>query len=117
MYYQNVRGLRTKTNQVYLNTLNLNLDIIIFTETWLTENYENSELFSEKFIVYRNDRNSRSSAFARGGGVLIAINSHLQSNKITVPNNDKVEELYVIVSGNLAASFIFGAVYIPLHPT
>ena len=30
-----------------------------------------------------------------------------------MPNNDKVEELYVIVSGNMAASFIFGAVYIP----
>lgn len=113
IYYQNVRGLRTKTNQLYLNSLNLNLDVIIFTETWLTDNYENSEIFSDKYIVYRTDRSERNSIYGRGGGVLIAINSQLQSNKIIVPNNDVVEELYVLVSVNSAASYIFGAVYIP----
>lgn len=33
IYYQNVRGLRTKVNEVYLEILQNNFDIIILTET------------------------------------------------------------------------------------
>ena len=41
-------------------------DIIIGTETWLTDEHQNSELLLNNFDIFRKDRKTR------GGGVLIA---------------------------------------------
>lgn len=43
IYYQNVRGLRTKTDDVFKNILINNYNVIVFTETWLNSNVTNSE--------------------------------------------------------------------------
>ena len=48
-------------------------EIIILTETWLTDGVLSTELFSHLFNVFRCDR-----TYAKGGGVLIAIkNTHI----------------------------------------
>lgn len=35
VYYQNVRGIRTKTNELFLKLSACEYDIIVLTETWL----------------------------------------------------------------------------------
>ena len=55
---QNVRGLRTKTNELFCRIQGLECDIIAITETWLNEGVYNAELFDQSFKVYRKDRNS-----------------------------------------------------------
>uniref|UniRef100_A0A2H1VAL0 SFRICE_006870 n=1 Tax=Spodoptera frugiperda TaxID=7108 RepID=A0A2H1VAL0_SPOFR len=47
IYYQNVRGLRTKTNNLLRNVCVNNYDIIVFTETWLTDDIYDIYLCNE----------------------------------------------------------------------
>lgn len=70
IYYQNVRGLRTKTHTFYNNIISENYDIIALTETWLNNTFFDSELFDNRYSIIRYDR---SSGKLRGGGVLLAI--------------------------------------------
>lgn len=72
-YYQNVRGLKTKTGQFYVNLLNSEHSLICCTETWLREDVNSSELFNDRYVVFRNDRNVKTSGKTDGGGVLIAL--------------------------------------------
>ncbi|CAF4761859.1 unnamed protein product [Pieris macdunnoughi] len=48
IFYQNVRGLRTKTSTFYRNVCVNNYDIICITETWLLEGISDSELFDNR---------------------------------------------------------------------
>lgn len=71
IYYQNTRGLRTKTFMRNLTTCNY--DIIILTETEL-----NTELFDDSYNVFRRD--SQSSGFhghKDGGRVLKAVSNNI----------------------------------------
>ena len=69
VYYQNVRGLRTKTDTLYAAVLTEEYDIIACTETWLYDGIMDSELFDSRYEVIRKDRESN----MLGGGVLLAI--------------------------------------------
>lgn len=56
IFYQNVRGLKTKTNIFFSNMLTCEYDIIILCESWLADDVLDSELFSDRYLVYRRDR-------------------------------------------------------------
>ena len=73
IYYQNVRGLRTKTSTFMINLLNYNYDVICLSETWLFPGIYNSELFDCRYNVYRSDRDHITSGKSTGGGTLIAV--------------------------------------------
>lgn len=72
IYYQNVRGLRSKTLNFYRNLCLNSFDVIILTETWLVDGIANSELFDDRYLVWRRDRDYVLTDQNRGGGVLIA---------------------------------------------
>lgn len=74
IYYQNVRGIRTKTN-IKSNISASNHDLIAFTEHWLNENFNSSEYFDSTFFVERGDRSRADKKW--GGGALIAIKNHI----------------------------------------
>lgn len=73
IYYQNVRGLRTKTIVFFRNVCACNYDIIIITETWLLDSIKDAELFDNRYVVWRRDRNYNATGQTLGGGVLIAV--------------------------------------------
>lgn len=57
MYYQNVRGLNSKTHLEYNNSalLKSEYDLIAFTETWLRPDIHSAELFDlNNFNVFRS---------------------------------------------------------------
>ena len=56
IYYQNVRGLRTKCKELYLSTSASNFDVIALTETWLNPSFNDNELFHTNFLTYQCDR-------------------------------------------------------------
>lgn len=72
VYYQNTRGLRTKTSTFFRNICLHDYDVILLTETWLTEGINNSELFNDRYMVWRQDRDYSATKQKLGGGVLIA---------------------------------------------
>lgn len=73
IYYQNVRGLRTKLDAFFLAVNEADFDVVVLTETWLDEKIYSAQLFGYQYEVFRNDRNHLNSTKKRGGGVLIAI--------------------------------------------
>lgn len=77
IYYQNVRGLRSKTNIFYRNVCAASYDIIILTETWLLDGISDAELFDGRYVVWRRDRDYKYTGQTRGGGVLIATHKML----------------------------------------
>ena len=97
LYYQNVRGLRTKTNTLNLALSSSDYDIIALSETWLRDDICNSELAAD-YKVYRCDRNHVTSALQRGGGVLIGIKNYLTSSTISLPGCEQLEQVIVRTS-------------------
>ncbi|XP_062538333.1 uncharacterized protein LOC134206619 [Armigeres subalbatus] len=94
VYYQNVRGLRTKKNTLLLPLLDCDLDIVVLTETWLHCEIASSE-FASNYVIYRCDRNASTSNLCRGGGVLIAVKSELQCISVNLVDCDCLEQATV----------------------
>ena len=79
LFYQNVRGLRTKHEDIYMGFITNDYDIIALTETWLGEQHQNVDFFPNTYTVYRADRAYRELAMTMGGGSLIAVKSCISS--------------------------------------
>lgn len=73
LYYQNVRGLRTKSPELLCEISSCSYDIICLTETWLNEEIPSSLYFTPRYAVFRKDRDYRATGQKYGGGALIAI--------------------------------------------
>lgn len=112
-YYQNVRGLRTKTSKFLLASTSCNYDVIALTETSLNSSFYDGELFdTSEFFVYRCDRSELNSVSEVGGGVLIAVKSDVNSELVVVPDIDGVELVVVRLRFDRADVFVC-CVYIP----
>ena len=112
-YYQNVRGLRTKTSTFYNNSTGCNYDIILLTETNLTDGIGSHELFDlSEYSVFRCDRSSENSVKKIFGGVLISINTKYTSELIDIPNTNQIEN--VCIKANIRGTmFYVYCCYIP----
>lgn len=96
-YYQNVRGLRTKTLDLFNNVVCNNYDVVILSETWLNSSVFDSELFDSRYVVYRRDRETSGFHSAKnGGGVLIAVTKRFSSRRLS-QFESKCEDLWVQV--------------------
>lgn len=78
--YQNVRGLRTKIQSIYLNSCCKEFDIICITETWLHEDIADSELFHDDYQIVRMDRDCDKTKKKIGGGILVALKNEYVFN-------------------------------------
>lgn len=106
-----MRGLRTKLIMLTYNLPLSSYDIYIFSETWLNNNFHDSELGFGDYQIYRQDRKALISSSNRGGGVLIAIRRSLTSKRLAIKNNN-TETLFVSVSIKKTKYVICGT-YIP----
>lgn len=79
-----MRGLRTKTQGVFLNTQSLPHDVFAISETWLNGSFNSEEIFSSNFNVFRHDR-IPGVLGSRGGGVLIAVRQDFNCSVVTFP--------------------------------
>lgn len=112
MYYQNVRGLRTKSNELLASTHSLEYDIVFLSETWLNDGFLDSEIFDSRFNVFRRDRNYDELDCQRGGGVLIATSNIFQASVVDTPVNLAFEDVWVSLLFN-QIKVIICCVYIP----
>lgn len=97
--YQNVRGLRTKSNEFFSKTISCSYDVVCLTETWLNNSFYSNEFFSDDFVIYRKDRDSVTTGRSRGGGVAVAVRRELCSTPTTdaPPGLIGAEELWVSI--------------------
>ena len=84
LYYQNVRSLRRKSESVYQNMSLGEFEIVCFTETWLSKDFESCEFFPDTYSVYRCDRDYEVVGGERGGGCLVAIRSDIDSTQLNL---------------------------------
>ncbi|KAL4714145.1 hypothetical protein ACJJTC_008499 [Scirpophaga incertulas] len=86
LFYQNVRGVKSKILDIYKSILCNNYDVICLTETWLDDTVCSKELIDDRYIVYRRDRSDlfkEKYNKAYGGGVLVAVRKTIKSYQLT----------------------------------
>ena len=93
MLYQNVRGLNTKLKNTYLKSFESDLKILVFTETWLKPNIRDTEILSDQYQLFRNDRLNKV-----GGGVLMAVHNSISSERVMLTDSQDVEFVCVKLS-------------------
>lgn len=82
IYYQNIRGMRSKCTDILSSIVTNNYDVICLCETWLDDSVSSSEFFDQRYVVYRRDRSLeflKTYDKSHGGGVLIAVKRNLTS--------------------------------------
>lgn len=108
--------MRTKTNNFYSNLSCMNYDVIVLTETWLNNNIGNSELFDDRYEVYRRDRETTLSHFKKeGGGVLIAVRKNINSTRVDRWQSG-CEDLWITIdisTSHVSRQIALCAVYLP----
>lgn len=86
--YQNVRGLRTKTEEFYLSLAQCSVDLVLVTETWLYEDIGGGEVCTADYQLFRYDRSGKS----RGGGVMALVRRNYKVRQVTIDfKNDCVD--------------------------
>lgn len=113
VYYQNVRGLRTKIDELFLAVIDCDYDVIVLTETWLDDTIFSPQLFGTIYNVYRNDRDTAGTGKKIGGGICIAVSKKFDSTCFPVPTDRRsLEQLWVVINGVANQKLYIGSVYI-----
>ncbi|XP_050312958.1 uncharacterized protein LOC126747999 [Anthonomus grandis grandis] len=116
IYYQNVRGLRTKTADLLNSTSACWYDLMALTETWLDLSISDGEVVAAVYNVFRADRDFLNTGKSRGGGCLIAVNKKFNAFKIDVNQSVDLEPGIDIVGVKIVLDFssiLVFAVYLP----
>lgn len=114
IYYQNVRGLRTKTEEFFnsLTMLSHTIDCIVLTETWLNETILDNEIVPSNYNLFRKDRDPIRSGKSRGGGVAVLVKSEFPSFRCQNLESQH-EQLIVKIQINRNTTIALCALYIP----
>ena len=115
IYYQNVRGLRTKTNMFHHNLLCDEWDVIGIVESWLIDGIRDCELFDSRYSVFRRDREYSQTGQKMGGGVALA--TRVELNAIEIPHwRSEAEDLWISIPINNISKLHVCCVYLPGGP-
>ena len=114
LYYQNVRGLRTKINEFYAAVSSSNSDIFAITETGCNDSIQDAELIPPGYKIVRSDRADG----RKQGGVCLVAAPGFELRSVPPPSdvtiNSQVFEM-VCAKVYVRERFLFVAcvVYIP----
>lgn len=112
IYYQNVRGLRTKLSNLHTNFVLSTHDVYILTETWLSKEISDAELGLDGYVTFRCDRNINTSSSLRGGGTFISVHAKIRPTLVSSPVLN-VEQVFVRISLPGVASALLAGIYLP----
>nr|CAH7748761.1 unnamed protein product [Callosobruchus chinensis] len=107
---------RTHPRPVKVTLGTNDLDLIFLSETWLSSNVFNAELFPAHYNIYRSDRKFSTINASKGGGVLLAVKNCLNFEVLDVSTTVSLTPNIDIVGGKLTFGsylvYVF-VVYIP----
>ncbi|GBN32056.1 hypothetical protein AVEN_97329-1 [Araneus ventricosus] len=112
VFHQNVRRRRTKTVDFLTSFASEDFVVICLTETWLCEQIDSSDLFDDRYLVFRKDRDSSTSSCKRGGGVIVAIKKNISASQIHVPLID-LECIRISVKLKFGKKLLLCVLYLP----
>jgi hypothetical protein len=105
--------MRGKLNKFFVDSKSCHFNVIVITETWLNDTFNNEEILDSNWTVYRKDRDYSSTGLSRGGGVLIATHNSLSSELITTPFHELFDLRIIKVCSGQSFCMYIGVVYIP----
>lgn len=106
----NFRSILPKQDDLIAALITCSTDIIIGTETWLSDDTPDSHLsFHPEYNIFRKDRKT-----SRGGGVLIAVRKSFHSVHVPVPPSS-IETCWALVrsAASQSSCVLIGACYRP----
>lgn len=109
-YYQNAGSLRSSLVEFKNLVLQCVYDVIIITETWLSDDFDSCELAIQGYSLFRCDRSGYTSSKGRGGGSMLLIHNRLKPKFIVTDIH--VEQCFAEFSCG-KSNFVVGGVYIP----
>ena len=107
-YFQNSRGIRSKTQEFKRGLFMNNYDILGFCETWLLDTIYDAELSDSRYEVFRRDRTVVGSLQARGaggggraravgGGVMLLSRRQLAARRLPEPPGFPYECIHIVI--------------------
>lgn len=118
-YYQNVRGLRTKSHNFLSQIAATDYDFICVTESWLTPDFYDREYFDSRYVVFRCDRSHEESGATRGGGVMVAVRTKLMPLRRNWPTPPRAASdcVWLSIPLNIDNKYLnIACIYIPHGP-
>jgi hypothetical protein len=79
----NCRSVKNKVADFHHLIGSTDADVVIGTESWLSNEIADTEIFPKSYAIYRKDRTART-----GGGVFIAVKDEFVSRAEIFPDND-----------------------------
>ena len=101
--YSNVQSIFNKKNEIELYILENHVDVMFFTECFITDNYDASEYFFEGFqppVVYKKNR----------GGACIYIRNGLRFHEVSPPNCLE-DSAWIVISTKNSIKRLYGCLY------
>lgn len=105
-----------KTKLFRSNVLSNDYDVILLCETWLSIEYVDSELFDDRYTVYRQDRDRILTGKKDGGGCLIAVKSKYYSSRMSDWELQK-EDIWISLDQLNGRKIYFNVRYIDCRST
>lgn len=112
IYYQNCRGMRTKSSTFYSNLIGSDYDIVCLSETWLDTDFDSYNYFTRDYYVYRKDR-IFTPTLTTGGGVLIAVKKNIKVFRIFNLDFKDIECVWLNIKLGPECCLILGNHYLP----
>lgn len=88
IYYQNVRGLRTKLQKFYASIASSGEDLFAVTETGCNESIQDAEMIPPGYTIIRCDRTDG----RKQGGACLVATPRIQMRRVAVPCDVNIEE-------------------------
>ncbi|KAG5870495.1 hypothetical protein JTB14_033014 [Gonioctena quinquepunctata] len=89
------------------------LDIILITESWLNDNFANSEISNSQYLIFRKNRDYNSTNCTHGGGVMIANKSSYNATEIRVSDSNLFEDVWVKLKINNKSIVLCVVYFVP----
>lgn len=112
IYYQNVRGLRTKQKDFMSELIVTDYSVICLTETWLDVDIPSANYFTPNYDVFRKDRCYTATGQIYGGGVLIATYSSYGARRRNDLESSK-ECVWIEIATKDCCNLLLGNYYFP----
>ena len=102
-------------SEFYLNMCSGDFSFVCLSETWLRSDVLDGELFPENITVYRADRDFAACGKSRGGGVLLAHNAQLKSERLLLTKFNFPLTIDIVAATVLSFSrkITFIVIYVP----
>ena len=106
----NCRSIRSeaKARDFVMFVREHNPDIILGTESWLSDDVSDAEIFPSDYVTYRKDRIDRS-----GGGVFISVRENINSYKEEWNSGGACEAVWCRIVDSYQKHYLFGCFYDP----